>query len=253
MLSAGCATVDRSRSASENHADIIAGYPQSSNGLIPLKLTTTVTRSAKPNSVSNDVFIIVHPAYSVFFGDLNKRKYSDAKYSLLKRQFDNEAKAIENQSATGKIVVLVVPGNYAVDSISPRSYESYLNTISAGSLSVFYVLSETSSSGRLPINEMVNLYLFLQSVKVNKVMIGGGYIGRCQREFYNQLTNYLDSSFTYIVPEISTISPEDVSEGEAIRILRSLQQQDYSPVKLFIDKKAGGKANILSLPQKRGS
>ena len=243
----GCATVDQPGPASGRNLDILGGYPQTNEALMTRKLTASV----KPHSVSSDVFIMVHPAYSIFFRDLNKKKYSDATSSLLRQQFDNEAKLIADQAGAGKIVILVVPGNYADDSISPLSYVSYLNTVTAGAKSVYYVLSETSSSGSLPMNEMVNLYQFLQTVKDGKVMIGGGYIGRCQREFYNQLTTYIDSSRAYLVPELSSISPDDVSEGEALRILSSLQQQDYTPVRMFIDKKTKGKANILSLPQKR--
>jgi len=112
------------------------------------------------------------------------------------------------------------------------------------------VLSENTSSGTLNMSEMVHLYVFLQALKVNqsRVMIGGGYIGRCQREFYTQLTTYLDRSVTYIVPEMSTISPEDITDSEAMAILGSLMQQNFTPVKQFIDKKTHGSANVSSIP-----
>lgn len=243
--------MEQPKSVSNHNVNILGRYPQTNEALFAQKLTASVISSAKPNPLSSDVYIMIHPAYSVFFRDLNKKQYSDATYDLLKKQFDNETKMIADRAMAGKSVILVVPGDYINDSVSPQSYVSYLNTVTAGANSVYYVLSETSSSGSLPVNEMVNLYQFLQSIKAGKVMLGGGYIGRCQREFYNQLTTYLDSSNTYLVPEISSISPDDVSEGEALMILSSLQRQDYSPVRTFIDKKTGGKANILSIPQKR--
>jgi len=251
VLLAGCATVEQPTSISDRNLDIIGRYPQANDALKTQKLTRAVTATASPISQSSDVYIMIHPAYSVFFRDLNKNKYSDATYDLLKAQFNNEANMIADRAMAGKNVILVVPGDYPDDSLSPQSYVSYLNTVTAGAKSVYYVLSETSSSGTLPMEEMVNLYQFLQTVKAGKVMIGGGYIGRCQREFYNQLSTYLDSANMYFVPEISSISPDDVSEGEALTILSSLQRQDYTPVKLFIDKKTGGKANIMSIPQKR--
>ena len=47
------------------------------------------------------------------------------------------------------------------------------------------------------------------------------------------------------------VEAEGKDAKEAQMIFSSLQQQDYTPVKMFIDKKAGGKANILSIPQKK--
>jgi len=251
LILSGCASKEPLPTTTVRAQDIAAQYPQTLDKLRMHQLTATTIVSAPETAGSPDIFVIVHPAYSIFFRDRSKDAYSDMKYRLLKRQFDNEARLIRSQAAAGKAVVLVLPGNYAADSSSPLSYVTYLNSMVVGTRPIYYVLSETSSSGTLPIDDMVNLYQFLQSLKVNKVMIGGGYIGRCQREFYNQLTTYLDRSKAYIVPEISTISPDDVSDAEARTIIRSLSREDFTPVKAFIDKKSNGKANVLSLPQKR--
>jgi hypothetical protein len=85
------------------------------------------------------------------------------------------------------------------------------------------------------------------------VLIGGGYIGRCQREFYTQLKSYLGqgSMPIFIVPEYSTISPDDISDSEARYIVTRVRQQDYSPVVDFINKKTKGQADLLSIPQKK--
>jgi hypothetical protein len=125
---------------------------------------------------------------------------------------------------------------------------SYLNTLVSGGNTLYYVLSETSSSGTLPANDMVNMYVFLQAINAKKIMVGGGYIGRCQREFYEQLSKYIDVSRTFIVPEVSTISLEDVTDEEALEIVNKLQARDYSPIKAFLDKKTGNKANLVSIP-----
>lgn len=205
-------------------------------------------QSANP---PKNVFVIVHPAYTFFFRDEAKGKLSNAKYELANDQFTLEKTAIMAQAAAGSVVVLVLPGNFGADSSDPVSYVSYLNSMSDEGQHVYYVLSEASSTGTLPVDDMVSLYSFLQALKVStvKVMIGGGYVGRCQREFYNQLTAYLDRSLAYIVPEISTISPDDVSDSEAMAIFTSLQQQNFGPVKAFIDKKVGSNANVQSMPE----
>jgi hypothetical protein len=131
---------------------------------------------------------------------------------------------------------------------APETYTAYLNAVTAGGSSVFYIYSESLSNGTIPTAEMVDLYRFLQSVKVGRVLIGGGYIGRCQREFYNELTAYYETTGSYIVPEISTISPEDISDEEAAAILRGIEGGDYGPVRKFIEKKLDRTPDVLFVP-----
>jgi len=250
-IGSGCATVEQTGAYQHRTSDILSGYPQSRDPLKLQRITSTPI-SIDPASTGNgEVFIIVHPAYSAFFRDPAKDRYSEAKDLMVRKQFDNETSAITAQAASGKLVVLVLPGKYAEDSHSPLSYISYLNSLMADGRQLYYVLSDTSSAGSLPMNDMVSLYSFITVNKAKKVMIGGGYIGRCQREFYNQLTTYLDKSFAYVVPEMSVVSPDDVSEEEALTIASSVTMHDFSPVRAFIDKKTGGKANILSIPPKQ--
>ncbi len=226
-------------------------FPPTDGALSVQKLTAETANAARKSKEQAEIFIIVHPAYSHFFRDLEKDSTHAAKFRLEKKQFESEAIMIGSHAASGAVMVLVIPGDYFEESKAPRSYVSYLNTVTAGGRSIYYVLSAASSSGTLPAEDMVNLYTFIQATRARKVLIGGGFIGRCQREFYNQLTNYLDRRFAYIVPELSTISPDDVSEEEALEIASSLDRYDYSPVKDFIDKKSGGTANILSIPVKQ--
>jgi len=250
-LGSGCASVEPTGVYQHRTAGILNGYPQSQEPLKLQRITSVPPSIETASAGSGEVFIIVHPAYSAFFRDPSKDRYSEAKDLMVQKQFDNETSAIAAQAASGKIVVLVLPGNYAVDSQSPLSYVSYLNSLVAEGRQMYYVLSETSSTGSLPMTDMVNLYSFITANNARKVMIGGGYIGRCQREFYGQLTTYLDKSLAYVVPEMSVVSPDDVSEEEALTIASSVTMHDFSPVRSFIDKKAGGKANILSIPPKR--
>ncbi len=194
---------------------------------------------------------MVHPGYSLFFRDANHSQYPEAKYALLSRQFDNEARFIARAARADKVVILIIPGNYGTESIAPLSYISYLNETAGPGQSVFYLLSESASNGTVSMNDMVELYHFLNRFKAGRVMVGGGFIGRCQREFYNQLTVYYNKMTAYIVPEISTISPDDISEEEAGKILEGIEQQDYTSVRSFINKKLDGAANFLSIPGKR--
>jgi hypothetical protein len=109
--------------------------------------------------------------------------------------------------------------------------------------------SKTSSSGDIATDDMVKLFEFLKSVKAERIMVGGGYVGRCQGEFFSELTSYRSTEGTYIVPEISTISPVDISAQEAAEAFEAMQLQNYSLVRRFIGKKAkNAKANILSIP-----
>lgn len=251
FLSAGCSAVaDAPGARAGLFFDRLNRYPQTREALRIPKLTATAFKDTSQLPVSPDVFIMVHPGYSLFFRDVNKARYSDEKYALLIRQFENEARFISRATRSGKIVVLIVPGKYQSESAAPLSYTSYLNRTAAGR-SVFYLYSTSASSGSISMNDMIDLYRFLQHVKVGKVMVGGGYIGRCQREFFNAVTAYFDQASSFIVPEISTISPDDISDFEAVSILESMQRQDYTPVRKFIDGKLDKPVNILSLPQRR--
>ena len=147
------------------------------------------------------------------------------------------------------LLILVLPGNFQQDSIAPLSYTYYLNAAAGAGTSVYYLTSETWSSGMLSMDSMVMLYGFLKKVGATRMLIGGGYIGRCQREFYNQVSAYVDRIPAYIVPEISSISPDDISNRESAEILTSLRQGDYTPVRKFIEEKSKGTANLVPLPE----
>lgn len=250
LLVAGCALPGPPRASKRSLADSMGG-PIVVDERLKLKRVAGDTPSMLPDTtVPREVYIIVHPAYSVFFRDLTKDKYTEAKNNLLQQQFINETKAVAARAAVGAVVVLVLPGKYSTESQNPQGYMAYLNKEFGEYPNVYYVVSEHTSSGTLQMHEMVNLYVMLQALKVDqaRAIIGGGYIGRCQREFYNQLTTYLDKSLAFISPEMSTISPEDITDSDAIAMLKSLQQDDFTPVKRFIDKKAGGNANVTAIP-----
>jgi hypothetical protein len=249
FLLSGCFATYPPDSSVRRFFDKLNEYPGTRKQLMIPHLTETSADSIPNLPGSNDVFVMVHPAYSLFFRDPNRGRFGESTYSLLATQFDKEAQFIASASRAGKIILLVVPGNYDAESTAPLSYTAYLNAVAAQRRSVFYIFSETHSTGSLSMNDMLSLYRFLYRVKVRKVLIGGGYIGRCQREFYSQLTAYFDKTAAYIVPEISSISPDDVNEGEAGVIVHSMAQQDYSAVRQFIQKKLEAEVNIFFLSQ----
>lgn len=251
VLVTGCATAPshrKYRPVVSKFSDLLVRFPQTDE---PLQLEHLTRASVYPSLRKNqpiDVTIMVHPAYSIFLRDLTNEQYPEVKYSLLRKQFDHEAQFILDQANAGKIIILIVPGKYLTASAYAQNYTAYLNSMISPSHSAYYIYSDSPNSGNISSEEMITLYRFLQGLNVRKVLVGGGYVGRCQREFYTQLTTYFDTSQAFIVPEISTISPEDISEKDAKRILNSLDKQDYSQVRDFIDNRVGSKANILSIP-----
>lgn len=248
----GCATANDQLSPSRQFTDIIDSFPAEQEQLaFPdlTKIPAPQASTARPAPAS-EVYVIVHPAYAVFFQSLGKENFAEAKYRLLKKQFETERNFIAKQAAAGATIILVLPGK-ASDGAFPASYPSYrdyLNKTAGAGNSVFFIYSDTSSSGAIPQNEMMSLYYFIRGLKPTRVMVAGGYIGRCQREFYNELTNYIEKSQVFIVPQLSTISPDDVTEKEAELILQGLEQKDYTLVKQFIEKRTGASANMLPLP-----
>jgi hypothetical protein len=250
FLASGCDTP--SVVPSRRFSEILYRYPQAQEPLRIPRLTVSAAESLSPSAHGKAVTIIVHPAYSLFFREEHEGAYTEAKYGLLKFQLDNEAQFIRELSKTDNVMILVLPGNYEKDSIAPLSFTFYLNSAAGSGTTVYYISSESSSTGTLPMDAMVNLYGFLQKIKAGKVLIGGGYIGRCQREFYQQFSAYIDGVPAFIVPEISSISPDDISDKDALAILGSLQQRDYTPVKLYIERKGHGSTNELPFPAQPG-
>lgn len=245
LAAAGCTAAD---TPAKRFTEILYRYPQSQEPLGIARLSASSADAVPLTLRGRAVTIMVHPAYSLFFREEHRSSYSEAKYELLKIQLDNEARFIGEIAKSDNLLILVLPGNYQKDSLAPLSYTFYLNSSAKSSPLAFYIYSEASSSGSLSTDTMVTLYGFLQRVKADKVLIGGGYIGRCQREFYNQITTYVDKIPAFIVPEISSISPDDVDDDEARTIVNSLHNRNYAPVKSFIEKKGQGKANVLYMP-----
>jgi len=241
LLAMGCAAEIREKRFTE----LVQRYPSTEEPLLVRPLPDS-SRDI-PSFVGKPVTVIVHPAYALFFRDERRSTYTEAKYDLLEYQLSEEAKFITETAKSGRLLILVIPGRYEKDSIAPASYTAYLNTMTGGSASVYYIRTETSHSGAIPLETTVKLHDFLRSVKAEKVLVGGGFIGRCQGEFYRQLTTYVENIPSYIVPEISALSPDDISSNEAFDILAGIRKKDYRRVVEFIERKSKGEPNILML------
>jgi hypothetical protein len=242
FLAAGCSTTPEIPSRQLN--EVLNRYPNAQEPLRIKKLTVASAAEVAPalqgRAVTVMVMVMVHPAYSLFFREEQRSAYTEAKYDLLKFQLDSEARFISEIAKTDNLLILVLPGNFQQESIAPLSYTYYLNAATGEGTSVYYITSETWSSGALSMDTMVTLYGFLRKVGATRMLIGGGYIGRCQREFHSQVSTYVEMVSPYIVPEISSASPDDISSREAQEMLVSLRQGDYTPVRKFIEKMGSG-------------
>ena len=247
---AGCATVEDPLSPSRQFAEILNRFPATQGQLQFPDLTRIPALVTAATPSTPEVYVIVHPAYAIFFQTPGKENFAEAKYRLMKKQFETERDFIAARAASGATTILVLPGKSsdgAFPAIYP-SYREYLNRTAGAGSSVSFIYSETSSSGAIPQREMLSLYYFIRALRPERVMVAGGYIGRCQKEFFNELTNYLEKSQVFIVPQLSTISPDDVTDQEAEQLLNGLEKQDYTLVKQFIEKRIGTSVPIKPLP-----
>ncbi|MBI5076205.1 MAG: hypothetical protein HZB62_13705 [Nitrospirae bacterium] len=226
---------------------------------------------AKYIDSSKSVYIFVHPSYYLFFHS-NKpqvvRPPMDQKDSLVdlflrepqikaikrleQEQQRNEKNFLEYLTMDEKLVILLLPRNYRTTNSytymnSNDEYARYLNEIANGSPSVIYMESESASVGRLLSEDLVVLLSFLEAVGAKSVLIGGGYVGRCQKEFYNYVTKYSFGSNYFIVPEISTFSPEDITESTAGRFFEN-DQINLMASSEFILNKTPSNTNLQHLP-----
>ena len=254
LLCCSCAPVTAPHeppdSSVERYAAILGAYSQQDDELHFSKLDAETVRSFPRSEAPRDLFIFVHPGYSLFFSGADQQKgmrYHGAKFSMLETQFLAEARFLGDVARVENIVILIVPGNYQNDSIAPHAYAGYLNALAAGPL-VRYIPSTGSSNGTVSSEDMVTLFHFLEAVKPSRVLVGGGYVGRCQREFYNQLTTYYDKNSTFIMQEVSTISPEDVTAREADAISDGIQRGDYHAVGNFLGRRLDDDVNTISIP-----
>jgi len=220
---------------------------------------------------NKSVYVFVHPSYYLFFHSKKPQVTRDplnlrdsivdvflkepprkSVMQLEQEQQRNEKNFLEYLTMDEKLVILLLPrnyrtaGNYTYKN-SNDEYARYLNEIANGSPSILYMESESASVGRLLSEDLIVLLSFLEAIGAKSVLIGGGYVGRCQKEFYSYVTKYSFGSNYFIVPELSTFSPEDITENAA----RSLIENDRINLKAsseFVLNKTPSDTNLQHLP-----
>ena len=220
------------------------------------------------------IYIIVHPAYYTFFSDSDKlpedpekeegmsgrnaverlleasaRSY---KINVMKAQEKMLRDFLEFASTEKKLVILVLPGGYRTYSgyryrKNSDEYMRFINEASNGSDSVLYVFSRKTSKGTLSEDDRALLLKFIYGIRADSVLLGGGYVGRCLEDFYKSVEPYIGEDKIYVVPELTAISPSDMTRDLAAFILRSDGTLDAGRLSYCIIKNAIGNQDITPL------
>lgn len=226
------------------------------------------------------IYIIVHPAYYTFFGGeafpssyapgvsqpnamewfLGDASFS-AKSRLIKAQEKLLRDFLEYMSTERKLVLLILPKNYERYSAyrftnARDEYMRYINEITNESDSVVYLYSRRPNRGALLEDDRRRLLKFLFAVKVKQILVGGGYVGRCLEDLYKEVEQYYSADKIYVVPEITAISPVDVTYSLASDLLLDNGQLDIARLTSGIRANVFGNQAItpnirnLSVPEK---
>jgi hypothetical protein len=207
-------------------------------------LPSDFEKNLKGKINAEELYVFVHPSYFIFFhrnklglakkasGNLVQTfinmKFLDErpKLRLMKEYERTEMEFLSSAARDGKLVLLVLPGGYLnskqyVYRNGTDEYTRYLNDVTQRSDTVFYIETISSTSGKLDEYDEQLLVRFLKKAGVKKIYIGGGYVGRCQKEFYKFVSRVWPMDDVAIVPEISSFSPHDVSDSTAKMLLTS--------------------------------
>lgn len=256
----GCASVRTDHDVSDRRATFSKGKTVLNIQNLH-DLTYASIDELRKNIGVREAYIIVHPSYYVFFDKKPFSVRSDTNLnmvqSFLKTEFkDSEAivhylkdyereemQLISSSHDKKRIVILILPGRYNQSKQylyknGHDEYARYLNDATKNAYSVFYIESENANSGKISDFDKSVLIDFLTKLGINKIMIGGGYVGRCQEEFYKMLSESWNEEDMAIIPEISAFSPNDITDSTAKMLLTADRKINPWAVKYFI--KNGG-------------
>ncbi|HDO22776.1 MAG TPA: hypothetical protein ENH38_09450 [Nitrospirae bacterium] len=175
-----------------------------------------------------NAYVIVHPAYYVYIQNgsdqgIDNDNMDNIVKNFMIGQVRKEREFITAAAKTGKLVLLVIPGKWY-----SRAYIDYLNTITAGAQSVIFIESKSRNSGRISKNDLVKLKDFFLNLGVTNIVIGGGYVGRCQDHVYQRLSKAFGYDTVAIAPEISSFAPSDISAATVKMFMPSGSLFDFS-------------------------
>jgi hypothetical protein len=202
----------------------------------------------KHYAVDGKVYVMVHPGYYLYF---QKKKLSPdtASKDLLdffEEQIRTEREFFLLARENSELVVIVLPGKKL-----KKSYISYINRLTGGADNFLYIYSRNRRTGDLPSSEEEALESFLKSIGVKEVIIGGGYVGRCESRTYRDLLSMKGISIA-LSPEISFFSPNDITEA-TVRMVRNpdgtlnISVLNRLVQNVFMKQRANLKANIKNL------
>jgi hypothetical protein len=196
-------------------------------------------------------YVIVHPGYYQFF----HRKIQSLKdesplvHKYMLTQLKEEENFIRRLSKERKLIVLVLPGKK-----HPQEYIDYLNRSISEGESIVYLKSIKTNSGKLSSGDRKRLKDFFEKIGVGQVIVGGGYVGRCQEKVYTTLLKELGEDRVAIAPEISSISPNDLSDATVKMFTSADGTPDFRVISAFIRnggaKTLNKRANIRNLDNK---
>lgn len=187
------------------------------------------------------LYIIVHPAYYTFFQSsggqgkdlslnamerfLREPSYS-SKIKLIKLQEKMLRDFMEYMSTDKKMVILVLPKDYRTFTAyqyrdGNDEYLRYINEVANSSDSVIYLYSDHPYKGDLSERDREKIIKLFYAIRPDSILLGGGYIGRCLEEFYKNMQQYYGMNKFYIVPEITAISPNDITDDVASHMINS--------------------------------
>lgn len=190
--------------------------------------------------VANDaVYVVVHPAYYVFFQDTNCNKvyigrsedfsrnivdmflddYPTGGSPLLeqmKLNLKNERDFIAEKSRNNQLVILVLPPRYLKHPEYPYKkldeFRRYLNDVANDSPSILYVESENHKSGYLSSEVLDKVARFLKANGVKRVFVAGGYEKLCLQNLYDQMAGIQTIEKISFMGGLCTASPDSLQQ-----------------------------------------
>ncbi|UCG77527.1 MAG: hypothetical protein JSV21_08050 [Nitrospirota bacterium] len=213
-----------------------AGSDSNSEPILIKKLSdiTQAEYNAYKKYVKNsEAYVIVHPYYTLFSKPSKKlrrklRKQPEVR-EFVDRQVKIENEFIESSVKEGSLVILVLPG----DRYSNR-YKAHLNNITQGARSVIYMHTKRKESGNIDDDQLDTLGKFMDAIGVRSVIVGGGYIGRCQEMAYKDLSTIFGDENIAISPEISSFSPSDITAATVKMFMQPDNQMNFKVISSYI-------------------
>ena len=179
-------------------------------------------------------YVIVHPAFYTYFHDWQGEDPSSPlsnaleislaapKWSAVAAVGTAQDKALrdflEIATTQERLVLLVLP--HSDDTPRGRAYRRFVNEVTNASPSVVVVYSRSPDEGELDAVEARRLARLWTALDKPTLRIGGGYVGRCIAGFQASVSDLIDPSKLEVLSDLSAISPDDLGDDAARRLLR---------------------------------